>query len=80
MFSGIEIQHIIGTVIFLLGFVVQHWSLCLLAYLRKNRGEAQLIIRANYVEITHHCKSDSVHKEKITLMPQGCKITLMSQE
>ncbi|KAK8401089.1 hypothetical protein O3P69_002690 [Scylla paramamosain] len=38
VFSGIEIQHIIGTVIFLLGFVVQHWSLCLLAGLRKNRG------------------------------------------
>lgn len=38
VFSDIEIQHIIGTVIFLLGFVVQHWSLCLLACLRKNRG------------------------------------------
>ncbi|XP_045123624.1 polyprenol reductase-like isoform X2 [Portunus trituberculatus] len=39
VFSGIEIQHVIGTVIFLFGFVVQHWSLCLLAGLRKNRGK-----------------------------------------
>lgn len=39
VFSGIEVQHIAGTLMFLFGFVVQHWSLCLLAGLRKNRGK-----------------------------------------
>lgn len=39
VFTRIEVQHVVGSLMFLFGFVVQHQSLCLLAGLRKNRGE-----------------------------------------
>lgn len=50
MFTRIEVQHVVGTLMFLFGFLVQHRSLSLLAGLRKNRGNAQYLDEGTELE------------------------------